>query len=69
MQTKLATWSQDPSWRSNDLYNLLYDREWLHRAYLAVKSNSGSGTAGIDGQTMQDFEEDLGENLESLAKN
>jgi len=68
MQTKLATWSQDPSWHTNDLYNLLYDREWLHRAYLAVKSNSGARTAGIDGQTMQDFEEDLGKNLESLAK-
>jgi len=68
MQTKLATWSQDLSWCSNDLYNLLYDREWLHRAYLTVKSNSGSGTAGVDGQTIQDFEEDLGGNLESLAK-
>lgn len=68
MQTKLATWSQDPEWRSNDLYNLLYDRDWLHHAYGSVKSNSGARTAGVDGQTIQDFEEDLGENLESLAK-
>ncbi|MCS4044890.1 group II intron reverse transcriptase/maturase, partial [Salinibacter ruber] len=68
MQTKLATWSQDPGWRSNDLYNLLYDRDWLHHAYGSVKSNSGARTAGVDGQTIQDFEEDLGENLESLAK-
>lgn len=68
MQTKLATWTQDPGWKTNDLYNLLYDRSWLTRAYQSVKTNRGASTAGIDGQTIQDFEEDLGENLDTLAK-
>jgi RNA-directed DNA polymerase len=68
MQTKLASWSQDPDFRFDDIYNLLYDRDWIHRAYLAVKSNSGARTGGIDGQTIEDFEEDLKENLEGLRK-
>lgn len=68
MQTKLASWSQDQDFRFDDIYNLLYDEDWLRRAYSSVKSNSGARTAGIDGQTMQDFEEDLGENLDSLTK-
>ena len=68
MQTKLASWSQDQDFRFDDIYNLLYDEDWLRRAYSSVESNSGARTAGIDGQTMQNFEEDLGENLDSLAK-
>lgn len=68
MQTKLAVWAEDPDFRFDDIYNLLYDGDWLWTAYRSVKSNKGARTPGIDGQTMQDFEEDLGENLESLAK-
>lgn len=67
-QTKLATWAQDPSFRFNDIYNLMCYPGWLDRAYRSVKSNSGSGTAGVDGQTLQDFEEDLDENLNTLSK-
>jgi group II intron reverse transcriptase/maturase len=68
MQTKLATWAIDPSFRFDDVYNLLYDEEWLFRAYKAVESNSGARTSGVDGQTMQDFEEDLNENLKELGQ-
>ena len=68
MQTKLATWAQDPSFRFDDIYNLVYDEDWLYRAYGSVKSNSGSRTAGIDGQVMEDFTEDLEENMKDLMQ-
>jgi len=67
-QTKLAKWSQDPEFRFDNIYRFLYTREFLSRAYRNVKSNSGSRTAGIDGQTMEDFEEDLGSHLSDLRK-
>ncbi|MFB6272490.1 MAG: hypothetical protein ABEL51_06315 [Salinibacter sp.] len=67
-QKKLATWAQDPSFRFDDIYNFMCYPEWLNRAYRSVKSNSGSATAGIDGQTLKDFEEDLGENLRNLSE-
>jgi len=63
MQTKLAKWSQDPEFRFDDIYNLLYDWDFLFRAYRNVKSNSGSSTAGVDGQTMYDFKESLNKHL------
>jgi group II intron reverse transcriptase/maturase len=68
MQTKLASWSQDPDYRFDDIYNLVYDRDWLRRAYSKVEDNSGSRTAGVDGQTMEDFEEELEGNLQELRK-
>jgi group II intron reverse transcriptase/maturase len=68
MQTKLASWSQDPDFRFDDIYNLVYDQDWLRRAYSKVEDNSGSRTAGVDGQTMEDFEEDLEGNLQELRK-
>ncbi len=68
MQSKLATWAKDPGFRTNDLYNLVYDMDFLCRAYGEVKSNSGASTPGVDGQTMEDFEEDLGENLQDLRR-
>lgn len=69
MQKKLAIWAdRDPDHRFYDLYNLLYDEDWLYRAYRAVKSNSGSKTAGIDGLPMSDFEKSLQGNLERLAR-
>jgi Retron-type reverse transcriptase len=68
MQKKLAVCAQDPGFRFDDIYNLIYDRDWLHRAFGAVKSNSGSKTAGVDGQTVSDFEASLEENIEALAR-
>lgn len=67
-QTKLATWAQDPSFRFDDIYNFMCYPEWLHRAYRSVKSNSGTGTAGVDGQTLADFEDGLNENLKELSE-
>lgn len=69
MQKKLAVWAdRDPDHRFYDLYNLLYDEDWLYRAYRAVKSNSGSKTAGVDGLRVSDFEKSLQGNLERLAR-
>lgn len=68
MQEKLATWAKDPEFRTNDIYNLVHNKDFLRRAYGAVKSNSGANTPGIDGQTMEDFKEDLGENLKDLRQ-
>jgi group II intron reverse transcriptase/maturase len=67
-QTKLATWSQDQDFRFDDIYNFMCYEDWLRRAYKSVKSNSGSRTAGIDSQTMEDFEEDLEGNLKDLRR-
>lgn len=66
MQKKLAKWSQDHDFRFDDIYNLLYDENWLRRAFRSVKSNSGSRTAGVDYQTISDFEERLSDNLDDL---
>lgn len=67
-QAKLATWAQDPEFRFDDVHNFITYPGWLHRAYDSVKSNSGSGTAGVDGQTVEDFGEDLDESLEDLSR-
>jgi retron-type reverse transcriptase len=69
MQKKLAIWAQDPDFRFDDIYNLLYEENWLRRAYRSVKSNHGSRTAGVDHQTISDFAEDLAENIDALAQN
>ena len=69
MQKKLAVWAKrDPDHRFFDIYHLMYNEDWLHRAYRSVKSNNGSRTAGIDGLRMSDFEEDLEGNLQELRE-
>jgi len=66
-QKKLATWAKnDPEHRFFDIYHLLYDKSWLYRAYQAVKSNTGSKTAGVGSFNMSDFEENLENNLRDL---
>lgn len=67
-QTKLATWAQDPEFRFNDVYNFITYPGWLRQAYHSVKSNSGSETEGVNGQTATDFGEDLEENLKELSQ-
>ena len=67
-QTKLAVWSQDSDFRFDDVFNLACHEDWLRRAYFSVKSNSGASTPGVDGQTMEDFSEDLEKNLKNLRE-
>ena len=57
MQAKLHRWAgDDPSRRFGDLFNLVYDLEFLAEAWLRVKKNKGSRTPGIDGVTVTDVE-------------
>jgi RNA-directed DNA polymerase len=66
-QRDIAKWSLDEEFRFDDIYNFLTYEEWLKQAYLTVKGNSGSETAGVDGETIQDFAEDLDSNIQTLS--
>ena len=69
MQRKLAQWAvNDKELRFFDIYNLIYDQNWLYEAYCKVKSNSGSKTAGCDGINMTEFEKDLKNNLLKISQ-
>jgi RNA-directed DNA polymerase len=69
MQRKLSQWAtQDKEMKFFDLYHLLYDEEWLRLAHDYVKQNAGSITAGCDGMNMEDFDERLGDNLQSIIE-
>lgn len=49
MQTKLHHWAvSDPDRLFNDVFNLVYDRDFLTVAWGRVKGNKGARTAGVD---------------------
>ncbi|MGN5734280.1 reverse transcriptase domain-containing protein [Arthrobacter psychrochitiniphilus] len=49
MQTKLHHWAvSDPDRLFEDVFNLVYDRDFLTNAWGRVKSNKGARTAGVD---------------------
>jgi RNA-directed DNA polymerase len=54
--------------RFHDLYGLLYNPDWLLTAHGHVKQNAGSKTAGCDGITMKDFDENFEENFQALRR-
>jgi RNA-directed DNA polymerase len=61
MQAKLHRWAgDDPSRRFGDLFNLVYDPDFLAEAWLRVKGNTGSRTPGIDGVTVAQIETRIG---------
>jgi RNA-directed DNA polymerase len=67
MQTKLSRWAeQDKARGFEDLFNLLYDGNWLRTAQVHGRQNAGSRTAGCDGVVMRYFEEKLAENLKRI---
>jgi group II intron reverse transcriptase/maturase len=67
MQRKLSLWAeQDKERKFYDLYDLICREDWLRLAYEYVAQNAGSKTAGCDGISMSEFEEDLGYNLAQL---
>ena len=69
MQKKLSQWAtEEPTKRFVDLYSLLCNPLWLRVAHQKVNSNQGRETAGIDGQSMSDFNADLEGNLERLRQ-
>ena len=67
-QRDIAKWSLDEDFRFDDIYNFITYEEWLKQAYLTVKSNAGSETAGVDGETVPDFAEDLDSNIQALSQ-
>jgi RNA-directed DNA polymerase len=81
MQRKLSCWSRQrldiedrpllarrEDLRLFDLYQLLYDRDWLRLAYEYVAQNKGSRTAGCDGIDMRFFDKNVEGNLDRLAE-
>src|SRR3989441_5099308 len=61
MQAKLHRWAgEDSSRRFGDLFNLVYDLDFLAEAWLRVKANAGSRTPGIDKATVADVENRIG---------
>ena len=67
MQRKLSLWAeQDQERQFYDLYDLICRKDWLRLAYEYVAQNAGSKTAGCDGISMSEFEEDLDSNLAQL---
>jgi RNA-directed DNA polymerase len=61
MQTKLHRWAgEDRDRRFNDLFNLVADPDFLLVAWDRVRGNTGARTAGIDGQTARDIEDEPG---------
>jgi RNA-directed DNA polymerase len=61
MQAKLHRWAgEDLSRRFGDLFNLVYDPDFLAEAWLRVKGNKGSRTPGIDAATVADIESRIG---------
>ena len=50
MQQKLHQWAKaDESHRFEDLFNLVYDPDFLASAWIRVRGNKGRRTAGVDG--------------------
>src|SRR5260370_32661629 len=57
MQAKLHRWAGgDSSRRFGDLFNLVYDPEFLAEAWLRVSGNDGKRTPGIDNATVASIE-------------
>jgi len=69
MQRKLSQWAtDDPTKKFVDLYSLLCNVEWLRVAYRSVNSNQGRETAGIDKQTIRNFNGNVDGNIKRLSE-
>ncbi len=61
MQAKLHRWAAaDPGRRFDDFFNFVCDPATLIVAFDRVAGNTGSRTAGVDGLTVADVEEQVG---------
>src|SRR3990172_6614553 len=49
----------EPQHRFDDLYHLLYRRDWIATALKSVLDNTGSRLPGVDGITKKDFEDEV----------
>jgi RNA-directed DNA polymerase len=69
MQRKLSQWAEEEHDRKiKDLYSLLCNMDWLKVAHEHVNTNAGRQTAGVDGVTMRDFNEDTEKHLSKLRE-
>jgi group II intron reverse transcriptase/maturase len=59
---------RDPEHQFEDLYSLLCNEVWLRVAHHHVNSNTGRETAGIDHESMSNFNGNLEGNLEELRQ-
>jgi RNA-directed DNA polymerase len=61
MQAKLHRWAAaDPGRRFDDLFNFVYDPATLIVAFERVANNTGARTAGVDGLTVAQVEQQIG---------
>ena len=61
IQRKLHKWAMDDQDRRfEDLHNLVCDPAVLMVAWLRVRANRGSRSAGVDGQTARHIEQQVG---------
>jgi len=69
MQRRLSVKaSKESDHKFDDLFNLICRTDWLLQAHDHVASNAGSETAGCDGITMGDFDQDLDHQIEILRE-
>jgi retron-type reverse transcriptase len=69
MQKKLSQWAtENPYEQYRELYHLLCNDDWLRVAHRSVNTNQGRETAGIDGVSMRNFNEDVEGNLQRLRE-
>src|SRR5216684_7505467 len=69
MQRKLSQKAtEEPEHKFEDLYSLLCNEVWLRVAHHKVNTNQGRETAGIDSESMSNFNGDLEGNLERLRE-
>jgi RNA-directed DNA polymerase len=69
MQRRLSVKaSKEPGHKFDDLLNLICRTDWLLQAHDHVASNAGSKTAGCDGITMGDFDQDLDHQIQVLRE-
>lgn len=57
------------SYKFKNLYNLIIKDDNILLAYRNIKRNSGSSTPGVDGKTINDFEQLSNEELINIVKN
>jgi RNA-directed DNA polymerase len=64
-QEWIATWARENPRRIFTSINHLIDDEWMREAYRLTRKD---GAAGVDGQTAENYEQNLEENLQSLLR-
>ena len=69
MQRKLSQKAEkEIEHRFENLYSLLCNEDWLRGAHKHVNTNKGRETAGVDGESMRTFNENLEVNLGKLRE-